>query len=319
MAVRGARVVVLRALGLGDLCASVPALRAIARANGHAPVVLAAPAALAPLAPLVHEQLELFPHAGLVPLPPELHRTDLAINLHGRGPRSTALLQATRPRDLIAFGLPRASTGVVVEWRSDEHERDRWCRLLDGHGIGADPHDLRLGDPAPWPRPHSYLTVVHPGAAARSRRWPARRWAHVAGALRTRGHEVVVTGAASERRLATAIAETARLGDDAVLAGRTDVGALASLVAAAGLVVSGDTGVAHLGFAYRRPSVTLYGPVAPSEWGPPASGPHVALWAGRVGDPHGTRRDPGLLQITVDAVLDACSHALARGGHRAPR
>lgn len=318
MAVSVTRVVVLRALGLGDLCAAVPALRAVAQEVAPARVVLAAPGALAPLVPLVHERVELVPHPGLVPLPPELHDADLAVNLHGRGPQSTALLDAARPRDLIAFRQRRTTTGVVVEWRPDEHERDRWCRLLTGHGIDADPHDLSLREPPPMRRALAGATVLHPGAAARSRRWPPRRWAHVAATLRDRGHDVVVTGAASERRLAAAVASAASLGDDAVLAGRTALDELASLVASAALVVSGDTGVSHLAFAYRRPSVTLYGPVAPSSWGPPESGPHVVLWAGRLGDPHGTRRDPGLLQITADDVLDACSQVSARADHPTP-
>jgi ADP-heptose:LPS heptosyltransferase len=80
---------------------------------------------------------------------------------------------------------------------------------------------------------------------------------------------------------------------------------LAALVADARLVVSGDTGIAHLATAFVTPSVVLFGPTPPFTWGPPGSGPHVALWAGRLGDPHGQTIDPGLLAITVDDVLAA--------------
>ena len=45
-------VVVLRALGLGDLLTVVPALRALAGAFPEHPLLLACPAALAPLARL---------------------------------------------------------------------------------------------------------------------------------------------------------------------------------------------------------------------------------------------------------------------------
>jgi ADP-heptose:LPS heptosyltransferase len=57
--------------------------------------------------------------------------------------------------------------------------------------------------------------------------------------------------------------------------------------------------------ALATPSVVLFGPTPPVEWGPPAGGRHVALWAGRSGDPHGSRTDPGLLDIPVAAVLAA--------------
>ncbi|HVM01842.1 MAG TPA: glycosyltransferase family 9 protein [Acidimicrobiales bacterium] len=87
-------------------------------------------------------------------------------------------------------------------------------------------------------------------------------------------------------------------------AGETGVAGLAALVATAGRVACGDTGVGHLATALGRPSVVLFGPVPPSEWGPPPERTHhVALWAGRRGDPRGERVDPGLLDIGVAQVV----------------
>jgi hypothetical protein len=52
--------------------------------------------------------------------------------------------------------------------------------------------------------------------------------------------------------------------------------------------------------------VTLFGPVSPRLWGPPADRPrHRALWAGREGDPHADRPDPGLLRLGTPDVVDA--------------
>jgi ADP-heptose:LPS heptosyltransferase len=116
---------------------------------------------------------------------------------------------------------------------------------------------------------------------------------------------VLITGSPGERGLAEAVAQEARLPVDRVLAGRTDLGELCDLVAGAGLVVSGDTGIAHLASAYGTPSVVLFGSVPPSAWGPPPLPRHVALWAGRRGDPHGSTVDPGLLRLSVDDVLAA--------------
>ena len=110
--------------------------------------------------------------------------------------------------------------------------------------------------------------LVHPGAAAGSRRWPADRFAAVAAALAADGHRVVATGGPSERDLAAAVGAE-------VLA--PDLLGLAALVADAALVVCGDTGVAHLATAYRTPSVLLFGPTPPAEWGPRDRPAHRAL------------------------------------------
>jgi ADP-heptose:LPS heptosyltransferase len=97
-----------------------------------------------------------------------------------------------------------------------------------------------------------------------------------------------------------------------VLAGRTDLPALAALVADASLVVCADTGVGHLATAYGTPSVVLFGPVAPARWGPPPQRPqHVTLWSGTTGDPFAAAPDPGLVRITAAAVRAAAEGLLS--------
>ena len=114
----------------------------------------------------------------------------------------------------------------------------------------------------------------------------------------------MITGGAAERELAREVGRLA--GGATVLAGETDLLELAGVIAHAGCVVCGDTGVAHLATAFGTPSVVLFGPVAPSEWGPPPDRPrHVALWAGERGDPHAATPHAGLLALTVDDVLAA--------------
>jgi ADP-heptose:LPS heptosyltransferase/uncharacterized protein YjbJ (UPF0337 family) len=288
-----------RALGLGDLLTGLPALRALREAFPGHRIVLAAPGALAPLAELsgaVDEVLDTGPLA--VPAP---RGADVAVNLHGCGPESHRAILASHPRRMIAF-----ATATVPwrgpEWRACEHEVERWCRLLVESGIPADPGRLELSAPPGSPAPGA--TVIHPGAASRARRWPAERWAAVARAERDAGRRVVVTGSADERPLAQKVARGAGLDDDDVLAGRTDLMELAAVVASAGRVLCGDTGVGHLATALGVPSVLLFGPTPPSEWGPPpASERHVALYHGERGDPHGDMPHPGLLAIGVDDVL----------------
>jgi ADP-heptose:LPS heptosyltransferase len=289
------RVVVLRALGLGDLMTAVPALRAIRRCNPAAHVTLAIGAGLADLARRVTPIDAVVPAEHLGDCGRLPRSADLAINLHGRGPESTAILRATRPGRLVAFDLPGLPT-----WDAEEHERARWCRLVGG----GDPDDVRVEVGPRWRAPggRRRTVIMHPGASAVARRWPAVRWTAVASWLRRQGPSVLVTGSNGERELASHVASGAGLPPEAVLAGRTTPIELLSLVAGASLVLSGDTGIAHLAAATGTPSLTLFGPTSPARWGPPA-GPHRVLWTGSTGDPHGGTPDPGLLAITVRDVV----------------
>lgn len=293
-------ILVLRALGIGDLAASVPALRGLRSHTGER-IVLAAPAWLAPLAELTGAVDEVHPVDGLAPHPWPF-RPRLSVNLHGRGPESHRMLP-----DSPLWGFTCLEAGHLdgPAWHDDEHEVARWCRLLGHYGVRCDPGDLDLADPGGGVEG---ATVIHPGAKSPTRRWPASRFAEVAYALRARGHRVLITGDGEERELVAALS-----GATAV---RTGLRELAGLVARARLVISGDTGVSHLATAYRRPSVTLFGPVPPARWGPPPGrGIHRALWhgttAGRGDLPDGPA-DPALMKITVAEVLGAVSEAELR-------
>ena len=327
------RLVVLRALGLGDFLTAVPALRALAQAYPDHRTLLAAPAALAPLAALlntvsapggtrgapariVDDVVDTDFRQRVSALPAQLAAADVAVNLHGCGPQSHRALLATEPGALLAFHHPQAaqpSSGAQPSggpaWRPEEHEVTRWCRLLGAYGIPADPGRLHLDVPTGGVPAHARgATIIHPGATSPARRWPVERWAAVARAEHAAGRPVIITGGPGEVGLARRVAGMAGLPAGAVLAGRTGLAELAGIVAAAGRVVCGDTGIAHLATATRTRSVVLFGPTDPARWGPPAGHQlHRTLWAGRTGDPHAQRPDPGLLRITVDDVLDALS------------
>lgn len=297
--------VVLRALGLGDLLTAVPALRALARAFPHHYRILAAPVHLAPLAELSGAVDEVLDAAPLTPFDAVVSHVDVAVNLHGRGPQSHEVLLRMQPHRLIAFEHPAVpeSAGMPA-WRADEHEIHRWCRMLRESGVPADPDDFEISIPFGDPRTRGAV-VVHPGASSESRRWPVERWIALCASLRAQGRRVVLTGSATEFRRARKIAKGARLPLDAVLAGRTGLRELAAVVASASAVVCGDTGIAHLATALRTPSVVLFGPTSPRYWGPPPRPYHHVLWRGRTGDPHATHVDPGLASITVEEVLEA--------------
>ncbi|MFG1745204.1 glycosyltransferase family 9 protein [Micromonospora chalcea] len=305
-------ILVLRALGVGDLVTAVPALRGLRAGLPGRELVLAAPDWLAPLAELTGAVDRVLPTTGPDRIawtgpPPEV-----AVNLHGRGPQSHRALAAVRPGRLLAHRNPDAGHPDGPAWDDDEHEVRRWCRLLHAYGLPADPGDLALRRPAAGGVPAG-LTLLHPGSKIPAKRWPARRFAGLARELTARGHRVAVTGSAGERALAERVARDGGLPPEAVLAGRTGLAELAALVAGARLVVSGDTGVAHLATGYGTASVVLFGPVPAAHWGPPADRPrHRAL--GAIEPTHvnpdstgsrGVGSQPTLNAIGIDEVVAA--------------
>jgi ADP-heptose:LPS heptosyltransferase len=298
-------ILVLRALGVGDLATGVPALRALRAAYPGEELALVAPRWLTPLVELVGAVDRLVEADGLGHLAWPGPSPELAVNLHGRGPQSHRMLAGVRPHRLLAFANVDAGHLDGPRWRADEHEVDRWCRLLAWYGIPADRTDLALRRPDPGGLPTG-VSIVHPGAKATQRRWPPARFAVVARELTDRGHRVVVTGTPGERGIAEEVARRAGLPADAVLAGATDLGELAALVAHARLVVSGDTGIGHLATGYGTPSVLLFGPVPPAQWGPPPDRPwHQALWVGPRPPADDDRPHPALAALDVPRVLDA--------------
>lgn len=301
---------VLRALGLGDFLTAVPALRAVRRALPEHHIALAAPPALAGLVRLAGVADRLIPTTGLEPVPWSEPPPAVAVNLHGSGPQSHRLLQALHPWWLVAYAVDGVA-GSGPSWDPEEHEVERWCRLVASAGWSADPANLRLPTP-PVRAPVPGAVVVHPGAAYASRRWPPERFAAVVRHLAGSGARVVLTGSRAEEPLASRVRRLAGRPGVSVLAGRTDLLHLAALVSVARLVVSGDTGVAHLATAYGRPSVLLFGPTPPARWGPPLDGPHTVLWHGDgSGDPLGGQPDPALLRITTEEVVSAAQLRLA--------
>ncbi|GIH72878.1 glycosyltransferase family 9 protein [Sphaerimonospora thailandensis] len=326
----------LRGLGLGDLLTAVPALRALRRAHPEHRIVLAAPAHLGGLLPLIGAVDELVDMSGPGPVPggavpggtvpyglpgianvPDI--PDIAVNLHGSGPQSIVALR--RARRLLSHAHPAVPGVAGPPWRPEIHEVRRWCEMLEWYGITVDHGDLALRDPGPsrWADAEA---VIHPGAGYRAKQWPPERFAGVAAELSRLGLHVVITGGPEEIALARQVAELAGLpGPPAarVLAGRTDLRELAALVGGAKLVICGDTGMSHLATAVGTPSVVIYGPVSPALWGPPPGHPHVTLWTGRTGDPYGDRPSEGLLEIGVRDVLDAAYKLLrSRAGEHQP-
>ncbi len=323
------KLVVFRGLYLGDLVAATGALRALRRGYPGAEITLVSLPWAAALAPHLPHVDRLLPYPGAPGLDGggegedldeflarmRAERFDLAVNMHGRGPTSTRLVARFGARRTASFvggiGSDVPGLDVEVRWGAETHESRKLLLLAErvggvptGASGGAEPElHVREEDhraarslfPAGSRKP---LALVHPGASVVEKRWPGEAFGQAAKGLLRRGYAVAVTGSVGERELAQRVAGLAPGALD--LGGRTDLSTLIALVARASVMVSNDTGPAHLAYALRTPSVTLFGPSTEVErWGPLNRGRHAVLY----GDP--------ISDIPVETVLRSAT-ALGR-------
>ncbi|WP_449278842.1 glycosyltransferase family 9 protein [Leucobacter sp. GX24907] len=294
----------LRALKLGDLLVAVPALKGLRRGYPSHRLVLAAPLWLAPLVRLTGVVDKLLPTPGLDDLLPfRPGEVDIAANLHGNGPQSRSIIDALGARVRIVHATAPGAFGEP--WVDGINERVRWARLVSAFGAPADPDDVSIAVPEASPLIDG-AAVIHIGAHHGSRHWPLERFAEVVRAMTADGCEVVLTGGEADVPRALRVAELAGLDARRVLAGKADLEEFAALIAHAEVLVSVDTGAAHLASAYGTASAVVFGPAPPEEWGPPP-GPHTVLTDASVrrGEAFASDPDPALLAVTSRQVIEA--------------
>ncbi len=121
------------------------------------------------------------------------------------------------------------------------------------------------------------LVALNAGATnSRAKRWPEDRFAALADRLiESLGSRIVFIGAASERDCAERIIRRMKRRGAVNLAGETGMAELIGALDACDLLISNDTGPAHVAAALGRPTLTIFGPTNEFETAP--QGPRAAV------------------------------------------
>ena len=300
------RVVVFRALKLGDMLCATPALRALRGGLPDAEIILVG---LPWAREFVDRQSGLldgfreFPGwPGLPERAPDLdaiptffdkiraEQFDLAIQLHGSGAVSNGVVSLFGARRLAGFcasGGARRDSRFFLPYPGRGLEIRRLLSLVEHLGFPSrgealefplEENDRRAARRLLAARgvdPDAFA-CVHAGASVAERRWPVERFAAAADVLVDRGLAVVLTGSASEAGLALAIRR--RMRNPAVnLAGATPLGTLGAVLERAALLLCNDTGVSHIAAALKTPSVVISTGDNPARWAPPDGRRHRVL------------------------------------------
>jgi glycosyl transferase family 9 (putative heptosyltransferase) len=154
----------------------------------------------------------------------------------------------------------------------------------------------------PFELPAGRKVALNPGASEAARCWPAENFARLAEALSVAGFTPLLVGAPSDRELCEQICSTARV-PISNFAGRTTIPEMATLLARCELLISADTGAAHLAAAVGTTVVGLYGATAWFAETAPYGDNHLILQ---------TPLNALMSAISVDSVLCAVLNRLGR-------
>jgi heptosyltransferase II len=115
------------------------------------------------------------------------------------------------------------------------------------------------------------LVLLCPGSVnSRAKRWPPERYAALADQFSDTGATVALIGAHSELDVSQTVAAMTRR-PPLVLTGQTSVSEVMALISIADILITNDTGPAHIGAAVGTPTLVIFGPTNPlttSPFGP---------------------------------------------------
>ncbi|MGH9931666.1 MAG: lipopolysaccharide heptosyltransferase II, partial [Pyrinomonadaceae bacterium] len=108
------------------------------------------------------------------------------------------------------------------------------------------------------------LVALCPGSInSRAKRWPAERYAALADRLINElGAEVMLVGSGAEAEVSLAVGRQ-MLNKPVTLTGKTDLAELVAILSLVDLLVTNDTGPAHIASALERPTLVIFGPTNP--------------------------------------------------------
>lgn len=288
---RAKNILCVRLDAMGDVLMTTPALRAISDGGRRRITLMTSQsgAAIANYIPEISETIiydcPWMKQSGGIPN----RQDDLAMITHLSSRNFDAAIiftvfsQSPLPAALLCYlaGIPRRLAHcrenpyhLLTDWIPDtdsppnvRHEVTRQGDLVKHAGWTTRNKQLSLRIPTAetaeieemvrLPDHHSPWILVHPGATAPSRRYPPQLFSRVVKRLAALGFRMIFTGTASEVGLVEEIRYEVRDASES-LAGKLSLGQLIALIAGSPLLVTNNTGPAHIAAAVGTPIVSLY-------------------------------------------------------------
>lgn len=280
-------IAVLRANAVGDFIVALPALEALRSTYPEARISLLGRAWHARFLserPSPVDEVIVIPDTAGVGCPPDTpedaaahdaffrrmreRRFDIALQLHGGGGHSNPFVRQLGARLTAGFHTPGSEPlARMLPYRELHPEV---LRLLEAVAlVGAHGHSVvprlqvtqadRAEAHAVLPPSEQPLVLLQPGAADPRRCWSAAHFAAVADHFWRQGAQIAINGTEAEATAVEAVcAAVSHRAQVHPLSGRLSLGGLLGLLERTRLLVSNDTGPAHLARAIDVPTVAVY-------------------------------------------------------------
>jgi ADP-heptose:LPS heptosyltransferase len=215
----------------------------------------------------------------------------------------------------------------TVSYSHDDYETESFLHLLAPLGVKTNEADRSpflsppnraraIASDLLAPLAGAPFIVIFPGASVPERRWGTARFAALARVFAKRGLAVVVVGGNEDVADGAAIAGRF---PGLNLASQTSLAETAAIIERSELLVSGDSGILHIGVGLGIPTVSLFGPGIAAKWAPRGS-QHLVLNhhypcspCTKFGYTKRCRRNAECLKaITTDEVIQAALLLLQR-------
>ena len=279
---------------LGDVVMAVPALRELRRMLPDAHVAVVSRPATADIfidADYVDEVL-IYDRASLASAWNQAgewrrRKFDLAV-LFQNAFEAAAIAFLSRVPARIAYATERRGALLThplpsPDWKDARHESYYYLNIvaeLERSLYGTSsiattkPHfDLRVSDERKrkaldlllehGARANAPLAMLCPGSVnSRAKRWPAERYAALADRLVESGANVALIGSPGESDVTQEVCKHAQR-QLVVLTGKTTIAEATALISIADVLITNDTGPAHIGAALNTPTLVIFGPTNP--------------------------------------------------------
>jgi ADP-heptose:LPS heptosyltransferase len=289
------KIIIFRALQLGDMLCSIPAIRALRSAYPDAEITLTG----LPWAKSLTERFGQyfdnfisFPgYPGLPEQPLDSaaftaflstvqdQKFDLAIQMQGNGSVVNPMVELFGARYTAGYSITghyAPDNGLFMPYPEFGHEIDRHLSLMEFLGIESQGNNLEyplttadydaLDELNLDIEPRRYV-CIHPGSRGAWRQWPVQYFASLADYCIDQGFKAVITGTKEESAIIEEVIKHMRH-QPINTAGKTSVGAVGVLIQNAALLISNCTGVSHIAAAFKTPSIVISMDGEPQRWGP---------------------------------------------------